>query len=44
MVLDYIDFGGGERTICRDCVGKIWVGGKSETLKKVGDSTVLGMD
>ena len=44
VVLNYIDFDRGERKICRDCVDKLRVGGKSETLKKVGDSTVYGKD
>ena len=44
MVLNYIDFDGEERKICHNCVYEIWVGGKSDTLKKVGDSTVYGTD
>ena len=36
MVLNYIDFDGEERKIFRDCVDKLWVWVKSETLKKVG--------
>ena len=40
MDMNGIDLDGGERKNCRDCVDKIWVRGKSETLKKVGDITV----
>ena len=40
MVLNYIDFGGGERKIFRGCVDKLWVGVKSYTLKKLGDITM----
>ena len=36
MVFKYIVFNGGEQKICRDFVGELWGGGKSETLKKVG--------
>ena len=42
MLLNYIDFGGAERKICRDCVHEIWGRGKSDTLKKVGYSTLYG--
>ena len=44
MLLNDIDFDGAERKICRDCVDKIQGRGKSETLKKVGESTMYGMD
>ena len=40
MVLNFIDFDGVERNICLDCVDDLRGRGKSETLKKVGDSTV----
>ena len=39
-----IDLYGGEQKICRDCVDEIRGRGKSETLQKVGDSTVYGTD
>ena len=42
MLLNDIDFDGGERKICRDCVDKLGGENKQETLKKVGDSTVYG--
>ena len=29
-----------ERNICRDCVDKLWLGGKPEKLKNVGHITV----
>ena len=44
VVLNDIDFDGAERKIFRDCVDAIQGKGKSETLKKVGDSTVYGTD
>ena len=44
VVLNYINFDGAERKICRNCVDKLRVQGKSKTLKKVGDRTVYGMD
>ena len=44
MVLNYIDFDGAERKICRDCVDELRVGRKSETLKKMGNSTMYGTD
>ena len=40
VVLNNIDFDRAERNICLDCVDKLWGGGKSETLKQVGYSTV----
>ena len=40
VILNYIDFDRAEQKICRDCVDEIRGQGKSETLKKVGDSTV----
>ena len=40
MAMHEINIDGGERKICRDCVDNIQGRGKSETLKKVGDSTV----
>ena len=40
VVLNDIDFDGVERNICRNCVDELHGRGKSETLKKVGDSTV----
>ena len=42
VLLNYIDFGGAEWKICRDCVHEIWGRGKSEKLKKVGYSTLYG--
>ena len=44
MAMNEIDLDGGRRNICRDCVDKIQVRGKSETLKKVVNSTVYGTD
>ena len=44
VLLNYIDFDEAERNIFRDCVDKIKGQGKSETLKKVGDSTMYGTD
>ena len=42
--MNEIDLDGGEpKTFC-DCVDKIRVRGKSETLKKVGYGTVYGTD
>ena len=40
MVLNSIDFDEDEWKICRNCVYKLRGWGKSDTLKKVGDSTV----
>ena len=40
VLLNYIDFDGAERNIFCDCVDELRGQGKSETLKKVGDSTV----
>ena len=40
VVMNEIGLDGGEQNICRNCVDKIRGQGKSETLKKVGDSTV----
>ena len=42
MAMNEINIDGGERKICCDCVDNIQGRGKSETLKKVGDSTVYG--
>ena len=42
VLLNYIDFEGAERKICRNCVEKLREPGKSETLKKVEYSTVYG--
>ena len=44
VILNNIDFDGVERKIFCDCVDKIRGRGKSETLKKVGDSTVYGTE
>ena len=44
MVLKDINFDGAERKICRNCVDRIQVQVKSETLKKVGDRTVYGAE
>ena len=35
-----IDLDGAELNICRDCVDKIWMGGKTDKLNKVQHSTV----
>ena len=35
-----IDLDGAERKICRDCVDKLWMGGKPDKSKKVQCSTV----
>ena len=40
VILYDIDFEGGERKICRDCVDELGRGGRSENSKEVGDSTV----
>ena len=42
VVLNGIYLDGGERKIFHDCVDEIRGWGKSETLKKVGYSTVYG--
>ena len=42
--MNYIDFDGAERKICRNCVDKLRGRGKSETLNKVGDITVYRTD
>ena len=39
-----INLGGVEQKICRNCVDKLWMGGKPEKLKKVGHSTVYSID
>ena len=44
LVLDYNDFDGAERNICRGCVDKIRGWGKSEILNKVGYFTVYVTD
>ena len=44
VVLNDIDFDKEKRKIFRDCVDEIFGQGKSETLKKVGDSTLYGTD
>ena len=44
MVLNDIYFDGGEHNICHNCVDEFRGGGKSETLKKVGDITMYGTD
>ena len=44
MLLNDIDFDEAERKICRDCVEEIQGWGKSDTLKKVVDSTFYGTD
>ena len=44
MDMNEIDFDGGERKVCQDCFDKIWGRVKSETFKKVGDSTVYRTD
>ena len=35
-----IELDGAERNICRNCVDDLWMGGKTDKLKKVGHSTV----
>ena len=40
VLLNYVDFGGAERNVCRNCVENIRVRGKSETLKKLGYRTL----
>ena len=40
MAMNEIDLDRGNRNICRDCVDKIRGWFKSDTLKKVGYSTV----
>ena len=40
MAMHDIDLDEAELNICRDCVDKIWMGGKPEKLKKVQHSTV----
>ena len=44
LLFNYIDFDGAKRKICRNFVGKLRGRGKSETLNKVGDINVYGMD
>ena len=43
-VLNDIYFDGSEKKICCGCVDELRVWGKSETLKKVGDSTLYRTD
>ena len=40
VAMHEIDLDEAELNICRDCVDKIWMGGKPEKLKKVQHSTV----
>ena len=42
VVLNNIGFDGAEWKICRDCVDNLQGQGNSETLKKMGYSTVYG--
>ena len=44
VALNHIDFGGAERKSCCNCVEEIQGQGKSDILKKVGDSTMYGKD
>ena len=44
VILNDIDFDGAEQKLFRDCVDEIGVREKSETLKKVGDSTLYGTE
>ena len=44
MVLNCIGFYGAERNICHNQVDELRGWGKSETFKKVGDSTVYRTD
>ena len=44
LVLDYIGFDGEEWKIFRGCVDELQVQGKSDILKKVGESTVYVME
>ena len=37
MLLNDVDFDGGEREICRDCADKIGGGNNKEKVKKVGE-------
>ena len=43
VLLNYIDFDGAERNICRICADKLQGQGKSDTLKMVVDRTVYGI-
>ena len=40
VAMHEINLDGSERKICHNCVEDLWMGGKSEKLKKVGHSTV----
>ena len=44
VAMNEINLDGGEKNHFRNCVDKIHVRGKSETLKEVVDSTVYGTD
>ena len=44
VLLNYIDFDGSDRNICRDSVDEIRGREKSETLEKVVDRTVYGTE
>ena len=40
VAMHEINLDGAELKICRDCVDKLWMGGKPEKLKKMQHSTV----
>ena len=44
MAMHEINIDGAERNICHDCVDELWIGGKTEKLKKVGYHTVYRTD
>ena len=44
VAMHEIDIYGAEWKICRDCIDKLWVGGKPGKLKKVGHITVSRID
>ena len=44
VAMHEIDLDGSELEICRDCVDKLWMGGKPEKLKKVQHITVYRTD
>ena len=44
MAMHKIDLDGADLNICRDCVDKLWMGGKPRKLKKVQHSTVYRTD
>ena len=44
MDMHEINFDGAEWNICRNCVDKLWMGGKPKKLKKVQHSTLYKTD